>query len=484
MGSRDIHLELVENLNLLKKNGTDYLLITIDPGKNVDQAEFWHELKSPNSPLVLLETILGILAHLYNKDDLINILIEFCQELENIPDEIMEIPHGDTDGGRSEVEYRLAWARTYLKKYGVLENSARGVWALTSNAANIKEVDPSEVIRKVREQIAEQKDTRIVSDNNNEVMQGLEQPDEIQNWKERLIDVLLSIEPSAFERLVQRILRENGFTQVEVTGRTGDGGIDGKGIARINGFLSFHVMFQCKRYQGSVSASQIRDFRGAMQGRADKGLFITTGTFTRDAIREATRDGAPPIDLIDGDQLTDKLKELKARQTELITKEETYNQEIGRALFEVYGTSIPPDATFTLRITDGVIKDYDYNGTKAPTKTTFYGMYDRYYSFEGKYPWSLPDRWKNPPPEFDLSVPFNFISTHDLTGGASGSPVINKNMEIVGIAFDGNIESLNGDFLFDTNTNRSINVASQGMMECLKDLYKADRLVKELKGSK
>ncbi|MDI6729212.1 MAG: restriction endonuclease [Thermodesulfovibrionales bacterium] len=232
-------------------------------------------------------------------------------ELENIPDEIMEIPHGDTDGGRSEVEYRLAWARTYLKKYGVLENSARGVWALTSNAANIKEVDPSEVIRKVREQIAEQKDTRIVSDNNNEVMQGLEQPDEIQNWKERLIDVLLSIEPSAFERLVQRILRENGFTQVEVTGRTGDGGIDGKGIARINGFLSFHVMFQCKRYQGSVSASQIRDFRGAMQGRADKGLFITTGTFTRDAIREATRDGAPPIDLIDGDQLTDKLKELK-----------------------------------------------------------------------------------------------------------------------------------------------------------------------------
>ncbi len=180
----------------------------------------------------------------------------------------------------------------------------------------------------------------------------------------------------------------------------------------------------------------------------------------------------------------DKLKELRAKQNELITKEETYNQKIGRALFEVYGTSIPPDATFTLRISDGVIKDYDYNGTKAPTKTTFYGMYDRYYSFEGKNPWNLPDRWKNPPAEFDLSVPFNFITTHDLTGGASGSPVINKNMEIVGIAFDGNIESLNGDFLFDTKTNRSINVASQGMMECLKDIYKADRLVKELKGTK
>ncbi len=177
----------------------------------------------------------------------------------------------------------------------------------------------------------------------------------------------------------------------------------------------------------------------------------------------------------------DKIKELKARQSELITKEETYNQKIGRALFEVYGTSIPPDATFTLRISDGVIKDYDYNGTKAPTKTTFYGMYDRYYSFEGKFPWDLPEKWKNPPPEFDLSVPFNFITTHDLTGGASGSPVINKNMEIVGIAFDGNIESLNGDFLFDTTTNRSLNVASQGIIECLKNLYKADRLVEELK---
>ncbi len=165
----------------------------------------------------------------------------------------------------------------------------------------------------------------------------------------------------------------------------------------------------------------------------------------------------------------------------MITKEETYNQKIGRALFEVYGTSIPPDATFTLRISDGVIKDYDYNGTKAPTKTTFYGMYDRYYSFEGKFPWDLPEKWKNPPPEFDLSVPFNFITTHDLTGGASGSPVINKNMEIVGIAFDGNIESLNGDFLFDTTTNRSLNVASQGIIECLKNLYKADRLVEELK---
>ena len=118
------------------------------------------------------------------------------------------------------------------------------------------------------------------------------------------------ITPDAFERLTKRLLRESGFVQVEVTGRSGDGGVDGKGIIRIGGLLSFHVVFQCKKYQGSVGASHMRDFRGAMVGRADKGLFNTTGTFTRDAIKEATRDGAPPIDLVDGDQLADKLKEL------------------------------------------------------------------------------------------------------------------------------------------------------------------------------
>ena len=131
------------------------------------------------------------------------------------------------------------------------------------------------------------------------------------SWRDELTNTLLAIEPPAFERLVQRLLREAGFIQVEVTGRSGDGGIDGKGIMRLGGMLSFHVIFQCKRYQGSISPSQIRDFRGAMVGRADKGLFITTGNFTREAIREATRDGAPAIDLIDGDQLLEKLKEFE-----------------------------------------------------------------------------------------------------------------------------------------------------------------------------
>jgi restriction system protein len=150
---------------------------------------------------------------------------------------------------------------------------------------------------------------------------GKDLPEE-DRWKDKLNEVLTQqLSPQGFERLVQRILRESGFVAVEVTGRTGDGGIDGKGIARINGFMSFHVLFQCKRYKGSVGSSEIRDFRGAMVGRADKGLFITTGTFTTGAIKEATRDGAPPIDLVDGDELAEKLKELSLGvTTELVPR--------------------------------------------------------------------------------------------------------------------------------------------------------------------
>jgi restriction system protein len=131
-------------------------------------------------------------------------------------------------------------------------------------------------------------------------------------WRAELHRMLTKeLAPAAFERLIQRLLREVGFVQVEVTGRAGDGGIDGKGIARVHGLMSFHVVFQCKRYRGVVSSGEIRDFRGAMVGRSDKGLFITTGSFSRDALKEATRDGAPPIDLLDGDQLAEKLKEFR-----------------------------------------------------------------------------------------------------------------------------------------------------------------------------
>jgi restriction system protein len=130
------------------------------------------------------------------------------------------------------------------------------------------------------------------------------------SWKERLLNVLLAMDSKAFERLCQRLLRESGFIKVEITGRSGDGGIDGVGVLRVN-LLSFHVLFQCKRWKGSVGASVVRDFRGAMVGRADKGLIITTGSFTADARREATRDGAPAIDLVDGEALSDLLKSAK-----------------------------------------------------------------------------------------------------------------------------------------------------------------------------
>lgn len=179
-----------------------------------------------------------------------------------------------------------------------------------------------------------------------------------------------------------------------------------------------------------------------------------------------------------------QLDEVQAKTKEINDREANYVQLLGRALYEVYGTSIPPDATFTLRLADGVVKSYDYNGTKAPVNTTFYGMYDRYYSFKKQSPWNLPKRWENPPAEFNLETPMNFISTNDIIGGNSGSPLINKNAEIVGLAFDGNIESLPGNFIFDDTANRTVSVHSAGMLEAIQDMYKLKRLSEELKAGK
>jgi restriction system protein len=231
-------------------------------------------------------------------------ILEKVVQILNVPDKVLEILHGSTS--QTEIEYRLAWSRTYLKKYGLLQNSSRGVWSLVSTSIDLDNLQAKEIVKVVKNT---SKNKTTQSDPSQETIEAVETLEDLA-WHQQLHQVLLSLDPAAFERLAQRLLRESGFIQVQVMGKSGDGGIDGVGIARINGFLSFHVLFQCKRYQGSVSAGQIRDFRGAMQGRTDKGLFITTGTFTRDAIKEATRDGAPPIDLIDGEQLVQRLKEL------------------------------------------------------------------------------------------------------------------------------------------------------------------------------
>lgn len=204
-------------------------------------------------------------------------------------------------GSKTKLGYRLAWARTYLKNYGLLENSSRGIWALTLAGTKVSTIDKREVKRAI---VAMQRGQRVES-------LLPERPVEETSWEDQLLTILKSMPPDAFERLCQRLLRESGFTQVEVTGRSGDGGIDGRGVVRVAGVLSFHVIFQCKRYKGSVGPNVIRDLRGAMAGRADKGLLLTTGTITRDGRREAQRDGATPIDMIGGEELVQRLKDLK-----------------------------------------------------------------------------------------------------------------------------------------------------------------------------
>ena len=249
-------------------------------------------------------------------------IYEKVAKLEEIDEEILSVPHNPEKSNQTEVAYRLAWARTYLRKYGFLENSSRGIWTITQKAKEEKEVTPSKVLKYVRDLDKKEPNQKNKKSEANIELADNEAPEEAKAWREELHHLLTQeISPDAFERLTQRLLRESGFVQVEVTGKTGDGGIDGKGIARINGLMSFHVIFQCKKYKGSVSSSAIRDFRGAMVGRADKGLFITTGTFTPAAIKEATRDGAPPVDLVDGENLAEKLKELSLGvQTEMVEK--------------------------------------------------------------------------------------------------------------------------------------------------------------------
>lgn len=259
----------------------------------------------------------------YKYDDLFNPTLKALKNLggsgsvSEIEEQVIDILNLTEDAineihreSTTKLTYRLAWARNYLKRYELIENSSRGVWALTENGQKINEVDKEKVKKAVVKKDREQRlNKQQVKKGDPQLEDKTEEVEEF-GWQDKLIETMKGIHPDQFERLCQRLLRELGFVNVEVTGRTNDGGIDGKGIIKLGGVLSYHVVFQAKRYQGSVSSSVIRDFRGAMSGRADKGLILTTGGFTREAKKEATRDGATPIDLIDGNDFAEHLKEL------------------------------------------------------------------------------------------------------------------------------------------------------------------------------
>lgn len=225
----------------------------------------------------------------------------------NVPDNVLEIIHTGR-ASFSEIDYRLAWARTLLKNYGALINSSRCVWVIAPEFSNIDKVSGEEV-EKYRNISKQSKDdaSKTVDENNFADLDN--PPAEVRTWRQRVFDILMKMDPYAFERLTQRVLRESGFTDVEVTKRSGDGGIDGYGKLKINGVISFNIAFQCKRYQGTVGASEIRDFRGSLTRNIEKGLFVTTGTFSSAAKEEAANIGKQQIDLVDGEALLDMLAE-------------------------------------------------------------------------------------------------------------------------------------------------------------------------------
>ena len=230
--------------------------------------------------------------------------------------ERLQIPESEQEvtlkNGQSRIRNQVQWGRLYLVRSGYLDSSRRGIWSLTEKGAqtDLTTFDAYEVFQLVQKGLRSEKKKE----------KELEEPfiderdessAETADYKSELLVLIKSLPPNGFERLCQRLLRESGFQEVVVTGRSGDGGIDGIGVLQVNPFVTFNVLFQCKRYDGSVTPSQIRDFRGAMMGRADKGIVITTGTFTLDAKKEARRDGVPAIELVAGEDLVKLFEDLE-----------------------------------------------------------------------------------------------------------------------------------------------------------------------------
>ena len=213
--------------------------------------------------------------------------------------------------GQSRIKNQVHWARQYLVWDGYLDSSKRGIWSLTDKGKSVDfpALNPLELFKAVQNRRFKAKQPHKADTPSPD--EPTPDDTELQDHRTRLLELIKSLTPDGFERLSQRLLRESGFQHVTVTGRAGDGGIDGIGTLQVNPFVSFNVLFQCKRYQGVVTPSHVRDFRGAMMGRADKGIIITTGTFTLDAKKEARRDGVPAIELVDGDALVNMFERLE-----------------------------------------------------------------------------------------------------------------------------------------------------------------------------
>lgn len=258
-------------------------------------------------------------------------VVELVARNEHVTDEVLDQIN---PAGGQRFPNQVHWARFYLAEAGFIDRSRHGVWKLTDKGAATGPLDEHAIKAIIEEVIDRSRNPKAASltitlekvethatvaptvfperaDTNDSIsLEDLAPEQEERDYRSRLLAILQSLPPAGFERLCQRLLREAGFEQVIVTGKSGDGGIDGHGILSLNAFVSFRVLFQCKRYVGSVSPSQVRDFRGAMQGRADKGLILTTGSFTSEARREASRDGAPPIELVDGEKLIELFAKL------------------------------------------------------------------------------------------------------------------------------------------------------------------------------
>ena len=287
------------------------------------------KIKSPTQ-LELVEPTFAALVELGGSATIDEIRDKVISIL-NLSDEIVDEPHKGSASQTTEREYQLAWARTRLKNYGAIANSKRGVWMITPDFANRPSITREEVtdhIKKTKLNNKSSTEAEVIVNDDDPTNDGIELPEELGPWRVELADTLHKMNPYAFERLSMLLLRECGFSQVSVTKKSGDGGIDGTGKLRINGIFSFNVAFQCKRFVGSVSAGDIRDFRGSLTTDIEKGVFITTGTFTKAAREEASNAGKQQIDLIDGEEFINKLIEYR-----LGVKEKTI-YEVDKSFFE------------------------------------------------------------------------------------------------------------------------------------------------------